>query len=59
MIYKITHDNELTLHLDTNEMLVFMDLCGQCSEDYTIDELKTILNGLVKSLELLVSPNES
>ena len=53
MIYEITHDSELKIHLDTNEMLVYMDLCGQCSKDYTIDELKTILNGLVKSLEVL------
>ncbi len=53
MIYEITHDSELKIHLDTNEMLVYMDLCGQCSKDYTIDELKTFLNGLVKSLEVL------
>jgi hypothetical protein len=46
-------DGEFAIHFDSNENLVFLEMNGVCSADYTREELKGILKEMVTSLEVI------
>lgn len=55
MIIKIgkSDDNEFNLHLDTNENLVFLEMNGVYSIDYTKEELTGLMKEMITNLEML------
>lgn len=55
MIIKIgtSSDGEFAIHLDPNENLVFLEMSGAYSTDYTKEELKGILKEIITTLEMI------
>lgn len=52
MFYELTGSNqEIKLIYDTNEHLVVISLDGKMSKDYTVQEMKEMLNNMLICLD--------
>ena len=52
MFYKLIGSNqEIKLFYDTNENLVVLSLDGNMSKDYTVQEMREILNNILVCLD--------
>lgn len=59
MFYELTGNNqEIKLIYDTNENLVVLSLDGSMSKDYTVQEMREMLNNMLVCLDDLEVSNE-